>query len=94
MLTSRSSFETPNASRYLQQLCKHFGHKVDAEYTETEGKVSFPVGQLDLAASDDRLDFIAQSDDAQGLEKTKAVVEDHIIRFAFREKLTGLSWSD
>ena len=32
------TFTTPNASKYLQQLCKHFAHKVDVEYDETRGK--------------------------------------------------------
>ena len=37
MLTSETRFETPNASKYLQQLCKHFGHRVEETHTETEG---------------------------------------------------------
>ncbi|NVO56741.1 DUF2218 domain-containing protein [Rhodobacteraceae bacterium B1Z28] len=94
MHTAQSSFQTKNASRYLQQLCKHFSHKVDAQYDDTAGRVDFEIGQAQLAAFPDRLEFVARSDDPDGLQRTKSVLEDHIIRFAFRENLSGLSWSD
>ena len=94
MHTANASFQTENASRYLQQLCKHFAHKVDVEFAPTSGRVDFGVGRAELTATAERLEFVAYSADVEGLQKTKAVLEDHIVRFAFREKLSGLNWSD
>lgn len=33
---------TGKASRYLQQLCKHWSHNLDVEFTEQKGAVIFP----------------------------------------------------
>ena len=40
---SHAEVATANASRYLQQLCKHFGHKVEASFDEKAGIVRLPV---------------------------------------------------
>lgn len=37
-LQQTGTFMTPNASKYLQQLCKHFAHKVAVVFDETEGR--------------------------------------------------------
>jgi hypothetical protein len=34
------------------------------------------------------------SEDDAGLAQTKHIIEDHLIRFAFREKLEKLEWQD
>lgn len=94
MHTAHASFQTENASRYLQQLCKHFAHKVEVAFDPAAGRVEFGIGQAELAAFPDRLEFVARSASSDGLTKTKSVLEDHIVRFAFREKLAGLDWSD
>ncbi len=33
---------TPSASRYLQQLCKHWSHKLAVAFTANEGTILFP----------------------------------------------------
>lgn len=33
---------TTNASKYLQQLCKHWGHRLQVEFQVDEGTVRFP----------------------------------------------------
>ena len=53
---------TENASRYLQQLCKHFGHKVQVEFTPKEGTVSPPFGTCHLSADEERLVLKGTSD--------------------------------
>lgn len=93
MLTAKTSFRTENASRYLQQLCKHFGHKVDVQYDAEKGRVDFSIGEAELAAFADRLEFVAMSENEEGLERTKSVLENHLVRFAFREELTKLDWA-
>lgn len=94
MPTSRSSFATKKSSRYLQQLCKHFSHKVKVRFDPQQGHVEFPLGQADLTAHVDRLNFAVRAETAEGLERCKDILEDHITRFAFREGLEMLNWSD
>ncbi|WP_299408657.1 DUF2218 domain-containing protein [uncultured Roseobacter sp.] len=94
MPTARSTFETKKAPRYLQQLCKHFAHKVDVRYGPDTGQVDFPLAQADLTAHSDRLEFEVRAESRDGLERTKRILEDHITRFAFRENPKTLEWSD
>jgi hypothetical protein len=39
VLRSLAEVATPRAERYLQQLCKHFGHKVAVTFDPRSGKV-------------------------------------------------------
>lgn len=75
-------------------MCKHFAHKVEVRYDTEQGQVDFPMGQADLIAHQDRLDFEVRAENDEGLEQAKFILEDHIVRFAFREKLERLNWSD
>lgn len=75
---------TENASRYLQQLCKHFAHKVTVEFTSEAGTVWLPFGTCHLSAEADRLVLRATSDPSD-LPKLERFLGDHLARFAFRE---------
>lgn len=33
---------------YMRQLCKHFGHKVDASFGDGSGYIQFEFGRCDL----------------------------------------------
>ncbi|MGR3322641.1 MAG: DUF2218 domain-containing protein [Pseudooceanicola sp.] len=92
MITAKSRFETPNAARYLQQLCKHFSHKVTVEYDETAGRAELPPGPAILHADDTGLDIQISGPDEEGLIRAKFIVEDHLKRFAFREDPDDLTW--
>lgn len=83
MTTSTAIVPTPKASGYLQQLCKHFGHKVPAEFTETDGTITFEMGTATLHAEGDRLHLSVVGD----LDRMETVVGGHLERFAFREDL-------
>ena len=43
---------TANGSKYMQQLCKHWSHKLEVELSEQRGVVKFPtaVATFDAAA--------------------------------------------
>jgi uncharacterized protein len=93
MPTATATFRTPNASRYIQQLCKHFAVKVSAEWTETAGRADLPGGSLTLRAADGKLRIAIEGTEPKGVVQARYVLEDHLVRFAFREGLIGLSWS-
>lgn len=47
--------QTESARKYLQQLCKHFAHKVPASWTEEAGSVTFPYGDCTMQATEGEL---------------------------------------
>ena len=78
---------TPHASRYLQQLCKHFQHKLPTTFDATTGAITFALGQTKLAADAEALTLFAEAKTAAELEQLEDVVVRHLVRFAFRETL-------
>ena len=88
MIRSVAIVATEHASRYLQQLCKHWSHKFEITFTPEHGDIVFTEGRhvtLDAAAS--ALTLTLSAPDAEGMDKLEEVVANHIIRFAFREEL-------
>lgn len=51
MPNSTTTVSSDRASRYLQQLCKHFAHKVPVEFTTETGQITFPFGTCTLHAA-------------------------------------------
>jgi hypothetical protein len=88
MLTSRADVATEHASRYLQQLCKHWAHKFPVEFDPHHGAIDLTsLGRTVLDADETALHIAVAADDTASLERLEAVVADHIKRFAFREEL-------
>ena len=93
MHTSHARIPTAAASRYLQQLCKHWSHKFAVEYTPERGTIPFAHDRRCLlqATPDDLVMQIEANDDA-ALTRLEGVVVDHLKRFAFRENLGAITW--
>lgn len=86
MAESVASVTTEHASRYLQQLCKHWAHKFTTDFGPEQGRIDMGEGRaVDMTAAPDRLTVRVSS--AGDLARLQQVVEDHIVRFAFRETL-------
>ena len=93
MLTSEARISTASASKYLQQLCKHWSHKFEVEFTPEKGRVPFaPDRACDFAASADTLTLRIEAADDESLTRTERVVIDHLKRFAFKENLDSVQW--
>jgi uncharacterized protein len=92
MMQSSTQIRTPNASRYLAQLCKHFAHKVDVVEHDGTGEIRFVCGVATLTAAGETLSIDVVSPSDPELAETKDVVERHLVRFAFREDLGPLAW--
>ena len=88
MPTSRVDVTTAYASRYLQQLCKHWAHKFPVEFNPTHGSIDLSLGRTVMDADEAALHIVVSTDEAGSLERLESVVADHIKRFAFREELT------
>lgn len=88
MAQSTADVSTTSGSKYLQQLCKHWSHKMVTEFNARQGRVDFPSGaQLFLEADEAMLRLKLDAPD-DNLERMEGVVADHLKRFAFREELT------
>ncbi|KFB11279.1 DUF2218 domain-containing protein [Nitratireductor basaltis] len=95
MPTATASYQTENGRRYLIQLCKHFAHKIDVEYDAEHGgngRCSFGPAAAKMSADDTGIRFALSAPDEESLDRGKGVIESHLVRFAFREKLERLDW--
>jgi hypothetical protein len=77
---------TALASRYLQQVCKHWGHKFPVEFTPEHGRIELPVAVCVLDAGADALTISLEAPVDQ-IERMQGVVAEHVQRFAFKETL-------
>ncbi len=95
MSTLEARLETPNASRYLQQVCKHWAHKFAVEFTPERGTIPFgPDRSCVLKADTDALTLRVAAPDAEGAARLAGVVAEHVQRFAFREALPAPHWRE
>lgn len=100
--TATARTPTDHASRYLQQLCKHWQHNLAVTFDEQQGCVTFPRDARGADWPGDALvTFTAESDalvtrieaSADGqLEALKGAVARHLDRFAFREAPLAFDW--
>jgi len=94
MPSSQAQIQTASASRYLQQLCKHWGHKFTVSFTPEAGHIPFSDGrQCDLMATHEALTIRVEAGDEAALDRLQDVVIDHLKRFAFRENLEQIPWT-
>jgi hypothetical protein len=102
MTTSLARVPTASASRYLQQLCKHWQHNLAVSFTPDHGTVTFPKDARGTEwPADATVTFDAEpetlairidaSADGQ-LAGLKGAVERHLDRFAFREAPLTYDW--
>ena len=105
-MTTNSSAQVPttHASRYLQQLCKHWSHNLAVEFDETKGTVTFPRNargadwpgdaKLEMMAGAEALECRLDASAPGQLDALKGAVARHLDRFAFREAPLAFTWQD
>lgn len=92
MPVSQARVATPLASRYLQQLCKHFAHKLPVTFDPRQGRIEFTLGVCELEADAATLAMRAEAPDPEALARLEEVVARHLERFAFREQ-PQIAWT-
>ncbi|KTF68610.1 DUF2218 domain-containing protein [Sphingomonas sp. HT-1] len=100
--TSHTLVPTEHASRYLQQLCKHWQHNLQVEFTPENGTVIFPKDArgadhpgdavVTFNVAEAGLDVRIDATSADQLEGLKGAVARHLDRFAFREGELRFDW--
>jgi hypothetical protein len=95
MSISVARVPTHSASRYLQQLAKHWSHKMTVAFTAEEGTIDFPNGtRLAMQADSESLDLVLTVPAAEDSERMREVVASHLDRFAFREAPLTFDWRE
>lgn len=99
---SSAKVPTAHGSRYLQQLCKHWGHNLDVTFTPEAGQVIFPrdargadwpdQAVLELRAHPDHLECVLTASAEGQLAGLQDAVARHLDRFAFREAPLAFDW--
>ena len=78
---------TEHASRYLQQLCKHWAHKFEVSFDAAHGRITMPEDRtLRMTATPDMLELQVTAP-TETMAQFQQVIDSHIARFAFRETL-------
>ena len=104
MFTTVAHVKTENASRYLQQLCKHWAHKLKVEFTHEKGSIVFPHdargaswpgdATLTLVAHADNLECRLDASAEGQRDALQKAIANHLDRFAFREAPMPFDWKD
>jgi len=92
MALEKARVPTENGARYLQQLCKHWSHKLDVQLSENEGIVRFPNAVATMTAEAEALMVSVEAEDDETLQRMKGIVASHLDRFAFKEAPLPFEW--
>jgi len=89
MIKSKAVISTQNGSKYLQQLSKHWAHKIPTlTYDAKQAHIPFNENVvLELMADEEKLTAQISAPDVETLTRYREVFVNHIVRFAFRETL-------
>ena len=88
---TRAHVPTETPGRYIAQLCKHFAHRIPAEYDPPtfearRGWIEFPdAGICSLHAAPGSLALELAARDEETLHRLEEVIAKHLARFAWRE---------
>lgn len=85
-------YHTENAAKYLQQLAKHFAHKIQVDLTDTTADFALQSASVRLTAQPEGLRAEIGSDTAAGLIEARFVIDKHLVTYAFREAFIGMNW--
>ncbi len=101
---STARVPTDSASKYLQQLCKHWQHNLTVEFDAGRGTITFPRdarganwagdGHVTLVAEPDALECRIDASEPGQREALKDALARHLDRFAFREAPLTFAWQD
>jgi len=90
-----ATISTDQASRYLQQLCKHWSHRFAVTFTPQDGRVPFSdTAVCTMQATADALSVRVEASDKADAERLGGVVFEHLQRFAFRAPLDAPVWRE
>ena len=103
MISAVALVPTAHGARYIQQLCKHWSHNLQVEFTPERGTIIFPRdarganwpadGHVTLTSHASALECRIEASAPEQLEGLKGVLASHLDRFAFREAPLSFQWA-
>lgn len=94
MASATATVPTQSGSKYMQQLCKHWSHKLEVEFDADKGVVKFPApATVTMVGEAEALVVTIEANDAETVDRMKGVISSHLDRFAFREAPLPFSWA-
>lgn len=91
-MISTAHYPTPNAAKYVQQLAKHFAHKIEVRSDADSADFTMEAGAIRLHAEGGAFVARVEAEDAKGIINLRYVIDKHLVIFAFRDGFTGLDW--
>lgn len=92
-MTSSGFAATASGDRYVQQLVKHWSHKMVTTYADGVGTVPFSEAvSATLTAGADGITIALVTPTAEDDARMREVIERHLDRFAFREAPLTYRW--
>lgn len=85
---------TENGWKYIQQLCKHWSHKLTVEISDQKGVVTFENATAVMTSDATAITVMIETQSQEVLERLKGVVSSHLDRFAFREAPLPFAWQN
>ncbi|MBW7921450.1 MAG: DUF2218 domain-containing protein [Rubellimicrobium sp.] len=93
-MTLTGTYATVHAARYMQQLLKHFAHKIEVQVGDSDGHAALPVGPAAFTATAAELRVEITLNDPEMAPRARAIIDDHLARFAFREGFERMDWAE
>jgi hypothetical protein len=97
MTEVRAHVPTTSGGKYVQQLCKHWAHKLPVELQGDAGPitgvVTFDGVVATMKAGPEAIDLAVCGEDREQVDRLKDVVAQHLDRFAFREAPLTYDWA-
>lgn len=84
---------TQSGGKYVQQLCKHWAHKLPVELDGDCGVVTFVGAVATMQAAPEAITVSVRGEDHETVDRLKDVVAQHLDRFAFREAPLPFEWT-
>jgi hypothetical protein len=79
---------TDESARFMKQLCRHFGHKLEVEFDDRHGTIAFSKGRCDLTAEPGVLVLVTSAESEEDAATVADVIGSHLTRFGFKSGLT------
>lgn len=93
MQTINGEAATPDASRIMRRLCKHWSHKYPVQFDEATGVIELKDVRVTLRALPDKLLVSLENPQAEVPQRLLGVVSEHLQRMA-GEQILDVRWSE
>ncbi|TCU98530.1 DUF2218 domain-containing protein [Paracandidimonas soli] len=91
MPQSIARYITNEPARLILRLCKHWGHRFEVSFDDSQGEVWFDPVRCRMRVVDDGLDVVLEGPDTEGVRRMAPIFDNHIRRMN-REPLSEPAW--